>query len=498
MPLSAPHGRAMTSASTHAHAPESSPTARRDILALGGRRAIAFMVDLFALQLVAQILSHRWLAVQRARIGRWGIPLGAGVLIAYFGVADSRLCSGQTVGKCVSRIRVVRRDGKPPGLCGTIARAAIAIVIYVAYEAAADVRGIEPLYAIVTLTVVAGLLVVCYLINTRTQQLAHDLATATSVVPASRPPAPITETFWRGHWPIMGAILAALVVAWMLIPQSDDNQQYVNLEALATTIGKQTDVAAASVRAKLILHRSMVARDAPSMWSVTATARAIRRLPYYELFAYHIAAQILTQYPASCSAGSIAVNTIYSYNIVIDRQDESHSYEFTPANGWIGSPTMSPSGTPVRRELFPDARAHAVAIARCKQDHRTRPRGPAGPQKRRLRLPGRAAQPTLQRIRSSSGTVPFSLTVSPMAPCKRPLQCNTLSRRTVARCWSTKASSATRVTGEVWAFDVIVAERGKAHHVFTFGIPHCVTASESRPCRLCFKAQSCLVRAPAR
>ena len=236
--------------------------------------------------------------------------------------------------QCVSRIRVVRRDGKPPGLCGTIARAAIASVIYVAYESVEDVRGIEPLYAIATLTVVAGLLAVCYLVNTRTQQLPHDLATATCVVPASRPPAPITETFWRGHWPIMGAILTAAVVAWMLILQSDDNQQYANLGALATIIEGQTDVAAASVSAKLILHRSMVARDAPSMLSVVATVRATRRLPYYELFAYHIAAQILTQYPASCSAGSIAVNTTYGFNIGIDRQDESHSYDFTPRE-WL-------------------------------------------------------------------------------------------------------------------------------------------------------------------
>jgi hypothetical protein len=74
----------------------------------------------------------------------------------------------------------------------------------------------------------------------------------------------------------------------------------------------------------------MVAPDAPSMWSVIASAGPTSRLPYYELFAYHIAAQILTRCPASCSAGSIAVNTTYGYNIVIDRQDDSHSYEFTP------------------------------------------------------------------------------------------------------------------------------------------------------------------------
>jgi uncharacterized RDD family membrane protein YckC len=328
----------MTSTSPDAHAPESLPAARRDIFALGARRAIAFMLDLFALQLVAQVLLLRWFEADLARLGLWGIPLGAGVLVAYFGVADSRLCSGQTVGKWLLRIRVVRRDGKPPGLCRTIVRAAIASVIYVAYESAPDLRAIEPLYAIMTFTMVAGLIAVCYLVNTRTQQLPHDLATATYVVPASRQAVPITRTFWRGHWPIMGAMFTAmftaLVVAWVLIPRSDDNRQYVNLGALATTIGEQQDVAAASVRAKLILHRSMVAPDAPSMWSVTATARPTRRLPYYELFAYHIAAQILTRYPASCSAGSIAVNTSYGYNVVIDRQDESHSYEFTPRE-WL-------------------------------------------------------------------------------------------------------------------------------------------------------------------
>lgn len=323
-----------TSTSTHAHAPESLPTARRDILALGGRRAIAFMLDLFALQLVAQIFLHRWFAADLARLGLWGIPLGAGVVVAYFGVADSRLCSGQTVGKWALRIRVVRRDGKPPGLCRTIVRAAIASVIYVAYESAADVSAIEPLHAIVLFTMVAGLLAVCYLINSRTQQLPHDLATATYVVSASRPPVPITQTFWRGHGPIMGAMLCALVVACVSIPRSDDKRQYVNLGTLATTIGEQQDVAAVSVRSKLILYRSMVAPDPPSMWSVMATARPTKRLPYYELFAYHIAEQILTRYPASCSAGSIAVNTTYGYNIVIDRQDESHIYEFTPRE-WL-------------------------------------------------------------------------------------------------------------------------------------------------------------------
>lgn len=115
------------------------------------------------------------------------------------------------------RIRVVRRDGNPPRLYRAIVRAAIACAIYVAYESAADVSAIEPLYAIVTFTVVAGLLAVCYLVNTRTQQLPHDLATATYVVSASRPPVSITETFWRGK--------RSHTTQFKVRPGSDDQQQ---------------------------------------------------------------------------------------------------------------------------------------------------------------------------------------------------------------------------------------------------------------------------------
>src|SRR3989442_15191444 len=82
------------------------------ILASLWRRLGAFFLDCLLLGAMGVAIGSFF--IQRlVDLGPWGRLLGFAVAITYFGALNSRLGKGQTLGKRLLKIKVIRRDGTP-------------------------------------------------------------------------------------------------------------------------------------------------------------------------------------------------------------------------------------------------------------------------------------------------------------------------------------------------------------------------------------------------
>ena len=175
------------------------------VLAGVWRRSTAFVVDTLVLGGVGYA-SGLLLFDFYLGLGSSGILLGFAISSAYFGLLDSSLADGQTLGKRACGIRLVDASGSPfpPGRC--LIRFLILSLPFWLYKVAAS--GILTYHfrlQILLWVVAAGGLVALaypYLFNRRSRQSLHDLAVGSYVIRKSSPPSALAPMPWRGHLPL--------------------------------------------------------------------------------------------------------------------------------------------------------------------------------------------------------------------------------------------------------------------------------------------------------
>ena len=86
------------------------------------QRLLALVIDGFLLGLFGQALGIV-IPGLLSRAGAWGWTIGFTIVVSYFGVLNSRIGGGQSLGKRVAKIRVVGSDGNPISLGRSALRA---------------------------------------------------------------------------------------------------------------------------------------------------------------------------------------------------------------------------------------------------------------------------------------------------------------------------------------------------------------------------------------
>lgn len=158
---------------------------------IGVRRVLAVLVDGLILGSIGFALSWS-VADQLSAIGpstRW---IGLPILVAYFGLLNSKLSGGQTIGKRLLKIKVVGYDSKPISIGRSVLRASLLEVPIIMNGAVYTLGAGEYLYSIVAMYavfLVAIANVYLFLLNRTTRQGLHDIAAATFVVRTNDSPA---------------------------------------------------------------------------------------------------------------------------------------------------------------------------------------------------------------------------------------------------------------------------------------------------------------------
>jgi predicted Zn finger-like uncharacterized protein len=143
------------------------------------RRIFAFTIDLLFLFILFTILGWLWgTLISEADERIWEV-LEAGICILYFGFFNSHHGKGQTIGKRLTKIKVVNEHGKNISFLSSCWRAAILSFIFFA-ETPAFLENV--LFFRLVGIGAAGAIIYLYIFNGQTRQSLHDLLVGTYVV----------------------------------------------------------------------------------------------------------------------------------------------------------------------------------------------------------------------------------------------------------------------------------------------------------------------------
>ena len=278
---------------------------------------------------------------QFVALGDWGRLFGFFVALLYFGIFNSKLCRGQTIGKILLDIRVVDGKNQTIGLLRSFARYSILGVPFFLNDASFT-RSPETTFwtYLLSLITFGGLLSATYLyvFNRATRQSLHDLATGTYVVNEACERRPI-EAFWQPHFRVVLLLLlgAALFPAVLSMALGG-----MDLGATALDEGQAEEVQTS--RAALLSHPlvddvfisavthtiASPSSEAGAVTYLVAQANVEKdKVPDAEL-AEQLAQILADSYPNAQKFDFIDVVLTYGYDIGIASSGISQSHQFYP------------------------------------------------------------------------------------------------------------------------------------------------------------------------
>jgi hypothetical protein len=261
-------------------------------------------------------------------MGGWGRMVGFCVAMAYFGVMNSSICQGRTIGKRLMGIEVVDATGRNISLPRSCLRYLILGVPFFLNGAPIAYSGPAAYVAGFLVLGLGASIPYLYVFNRRTRQSAHDLATGTFVVMAGGSGAINAKPIWRGHLAIAGAWCIAVVGFCFFAPSLARIGPFPDLLAVQQKIQASGKVSSASVFAgESWTYQNGAKKDTSSLQAV---AIMINRPTDYEALAGEIAATTLANYPEIAKKDLLIVTVCYGYDIGIAQMWTRQSFQHSP------------------------------------------------------------------------------------------------------------------------------------------------------------------------
>lgn len=176
-------------------------------------RVLAFAIDSLILGVFGQILAFVFSDFFYS-IGTYGRPIGWTIALIYFGIFNSKLGGGQTLGKRLMKLAVRDGDNKTIGLWRSFAR--VSIIIAPALFNGWAIPALQNAAINVILTVIVfgldGALIYTMIFNRGTRQGIHDLLVGTYVVNLKGTSIETFPKSARIHWVISGALMGLVAL----------------------------------------------------------------------------------------------------------------------------------------------------------------------------------------------------------------------------------------------------------------------------------------------
>jgi uncharacterized RDD family membrane protein YckC len=185
------------------------------------RRIGAFFLDSVVLGVIGLAAGY-FLAEEFVQLGSWGRLLGFSVALIYFGILNSRLSGGQTLGKRLLKIKVVAKDGTPLSVSKSFLRFLPLGIPWSLNGAQFSESALSSVWLFVASVAVFGLglsVIYLFVFNRNSRQSVDDLLVGSYVVSASGT-GPVAST---APWPVHIAVCALLVVASGVLPYFTQN-----------------------------------------------------------------------------------------------------------------------------------------------------------------------------------------------------------------------------------------------------------------------------------
>lgn len=289
------------------------------------------LLDVLLLALVGFALGV-FLEEQFVALASWGPFIGFTIALLYFGVLNSIVANGQTLGKKMLGIRVVDSANQSISLQRSFLRYCILGIPFFMNGAAitTELTGI-PWLAIFSVVVFGGIIsiVYLYLFNRLTRQTLHDLVCGTYVVNTAVDQQDITK-IWKPHLIIAGVIVIASVFAPALMPRFIDDASLARMMDVQKALLNHPAVNMANVW--YVQNTSLLSSSAEGGQVRYIVAQAW--LKEDQVCNVELAKQ-LAQYVAQSELQSmdkdlIQIQLSYGYDIGIASKWNTHVYNYEP------------------------------------------------------------------------------------------------------------------------------------------------------------------------
>jgi len=164
------------------------------------RRIVALCLDTLILG-VAGLVLGLVLESTFVQMGAWGRLVGFAIALIYFGIMNSSIAGGQTIGKMALKLRVVNANGRPISIGKSLFRYFILATPFFLNGAQFPNELMTSFFMYpLSLIIFGGIfsIVYLYVFNRTTRQSLHDLLAGTFVVNANVEKH-VAGTVWRVH-----------------------------------------------------------------------------------------------------------------------------------------------------------------------------------------------------------------------------------------------------------------------------------------------------------
>lgn len=302
------------------------------------RRVGALVIDLMILGLLGLTLGH-FFGDQFAQMESWGRLVGFGICLIYFGVMNSALLGGQTVGKRLLRIRVVGNKNYTIPLFRSMLRCIIFIlpltlngVYFTDKEMPYFTDKVTPYIWNYPLSffMLGGMfaIIYLYLFNRATRQSLHDLMVGTFVVNAYSVKQQ-TSKVWKVHLIVVAIAFIAAIIPTAYFPKLISDESYTGMSAAQAALLNEPGIKSASV---ITSYQTIISENKEDQQATYVIAKAwltSNNVADDEL-AQYVANLIVQHYPEAKQTDAINITLAYGYDIGIASKWDSYTLSFDP------------------------------------------------------------------------------------------------------------------------------------------------------------------------
>ncbi|MEZ9426533.1 RDD family protein [Vibrio lentus] len=265
------------------------------------------------------------------QLGEWGRLIGFVVSITYFGVMNSSLLNGQTIGKKLLNIRVVDSCNSTISLPKSFLRYSFLAVPFSLNGTQITNEAVIPyLMYLLSFIVFGGLCSITYLyiFNRVTRQSLHDLAVGTYVVNAEASSEELPSV-WRPHLVVVTGLFVTAILVPALTSDLTESESFKGLLVTQKAINNNESVKYAGVTEGSTTFASSNSGSKTTTY-VKAQAFLYKDNVRDSEIAKQLVQTIIYTYPESLNKNLIKVTLTYGYDIGIASKWNSYNYKFNP------------------------------------------------------------------------------------------------------------------------------------------------------------------------
>jgi len=265
------------------------------------------------------------------QLGGWGRLIGFVISITYFGVMNSSLSNGQTIGKKLLNIKVVDTDNLTISLPKSFLRYSfLAIPFSLNGVQITNEALLSYLMFPLSLIIFGGLLSITYLyiFNRVTRQSLHDLAVGTYVVNVKVRSEKLSPV-WKPHLSVVVGLFITAALLPVFTSDLAQSEPFKGLLATQEEINNNESVKYAGLTEGSTTFTSSGSGSTTTTY-VNAQAFLYKNNVDDSNIAKQLAQTIIKTYPESLNKNMIQVTLTYGYDIGIASKWNSYNHQFNP------------------------------------------------------------------------------------------------------------------------------------------------------------------------